>query len=287
VSAGDEIERFTIDVERYLARIGYTGSRALSAGTLAALQRTHMMAVPFENLHVVAGISVSTDVSWSYPKIVEQRRGGWCFELNGAFGALLEAMGFEVTYHSARVWDPSAHALGPATDHLCLLVAADGERWLVDVGFGDSTLTPLRLATVDVQRVAPRPSRLDVEADVGDGDGHGEVRYAELLPEGGWELQYSVDLQPRTLDEFEARSDALAAGAGGGHFTSKPFATRALDHVGGRVWLLRDRLKLRDGASSAVEEQAVAGSEWDVELQRWFSMTIPGHNRRAPDEPAG
>ena len=91
-----------VDVERYLNRIGHHGPTEPTAETLAALQLAHMIAVPFENLHVVHGTQMRTDLGWSYPKIVEHGRGGWCFELNGAFGALLEALGFPVTYLSAR-----------------------------------------------------------------------------------------------------------------------------------------------------------------------------------------
>jgi N-hydroxyarylamine O-acetyltransferase len=256
-----------VDVERYLNRIGHHGPTEPTAETLAALQLAHMIAVPFENLHVVHGTQMRTDLGWSYPKIVEHGRGGWCFELNGAFGALLEALGFPVTYLSARVWDPQHKELGPPLDHLCLLVTASDERWLVDVGFGDSAVTPVRFDTDDEQDRRPRRCRVERVGDL--------VHYLEWMPWGDWEIQYGIDLTPRTLAEFQPRSDALAAGAGDGYFSSKRFATRALDDRGGRVWLLKDRLKQVAGGASHPTEVPVAPNDWEPTLQRWFGMSLP------------
>lgn len=254
------------DVDRYLARIGYDGPTSVDPDTLAALQTAHMVAVPFENLHVVAGHPMSTALEWSWPKIVERRHGGWCFELNGAFGALLQRLGFDVGRHSARVWDPATGALGPDLDHLCLVVHVDGERWLVDVGFGDSALTPVRLDTDVVQPRVPRDVRIERR-------GH-RVRYLEDV-QGEWVLQYELGLDAQPLAAFQPRSDALAAGAGSGYFSAKPFATRALDAAGSRVWLLRDRLKVADGRARRLTETPVPDDEWDAALATWFSMERP------------
>lgn len=257
-----------VDVDRYLERIGHQGPSDPSASTLAALQLAHMTTVPFENLHVHARIPVRTSLDWSLPKIVEQGRGGWCFELNGAFGALLASLGFEVTQVSAQVWDPSAGALGPPLDHLCLVVVADGERWLVDVGFGDSSVLPVRLDSADEQDRRPRRCRIE---HVGD-----RIHYLEWMHWDGWELQYAIDPTPRALAEFQPRSDELAAGAGSGYFVDKPFATRALGDAGDRVWLLRDRLKVRRGdGHQAPTEEPVAPEHWEAVLRSWFSMGRP------------
>ena len=92
-----------MDVDRYLDRIGYTGPIRLDVACLEALQRAHMTAAPFENLDVSRGRPVRTDVEWGLDKVVDRRRGGWCFELNGAFSVLLEALGFSVTRLGAAV----------------------------------------------------------------------------------------------------------------------------------------------------------------------------------------
>jgi len=262
---GDELRP---DVHRYLARIGWTAdlSPAPTLEHLFGLQLAHMTSVAFENLHVVAGTRPPTALDWSLPKIVDQRRGGWCFEINGAFAALLRALGYDVTLHSAQVWSAQAKELGPELDHLCLIVTVDDARWLVDAGFGDSSVTPVSLDTRDEQHRLPRRARVEH-------DDHGRIVYLEWMQWDDWEVQYVIDPTPRQLPEFQPRSDELASGAGGGHFSEKPFATRALNEHGDRVWLLRDRLKVRrgDGHRSPTETPVAAGA-WDDVLREWFEM---------------
>ncbi len=255
-------------VERYLGRIGYRDSCEPTAETLRALQRRHLVAVPFENVHVCAGLPVRTDLDWSYAKIVEQHRGGWCYEVNGAFGALLAGLGFDVRRTSARVWDSDSGSLGPELDHLCLLVEAGGRRWLVDVGFGDSSIEPLEVPAGDgvVEGSSlPRRSRL-----VRTGD---RLSYRELV-DGEWTLQYVVTDASVGLAAFSERSEQLRRGEGSARWVDKPFATRALDASGARVWLRGDRLKLRD-TWGMVTEHAVEPEGWSDTLWSWFALTSP------------
>jgi hypothetical protein len=125
----------------------------------------------------------------------------------------------------------------------------------------------VRFDTDDEQDRRPRQCRVERVGDL--------VHYLEWMPWGGWEIQYGIDLTPRTLAEFQPRSDALAAGAGDGYFSSKRFATRALDDRGGRVWLLKDRLKQVAGGASHPTEVPVAPNDWEPTLQRWFGMSLP------------
>lgn len=253
-----------VDVDRYLARIGYAGDRAPTLTTLAALQLAHLRTVPFENLDVHARRPVRVDTAHSLAKVVERGRGGWCFELNGAFGALLGALGFAVTRHSAQVDDGGE--LGPPLDHLALVVHLDGRRWLVDVGFGDAPLAPL-----DVDDPEPQDGlvRRSVLAPVAEAPGS-----VELLDEvgGRWARKHRLDLAPRRLDEFEARSTFLQTEPGL-PWTERRFATRAT--VTGRVWLLADRLKVREGGGDApVTETPVAAGDWDGVLLDRFGMRL-------------
>src|SRR5690242_9417454 len=110
-----------MDIAAYLQRIGYSGSRVPSADALRALHVAHLQAVPFENLDIHLRRPISLDPERLFQKIVLERRGGFCYELNGLFAALLRALGFQVTYLSAS----DAHAdggYGPPFDHLALLV---------------------------------------------------------------------------------------------------------------------------------------------------------------------
>src|SRR5205085_8232372 len=90
-------------VQAYLDRIGYDGPTEPGLITLTGLQRAHMLSVPFENLDVHLGRRLVLDPAANFEKIVGRRRGGWCFELNGLFGWLLEQLGFDVTLLGSRV----------------------------------------------------------------------------------------------------------------------------------------------------------------------------------------
>src|SRR5258708_6478096 len=138
-----------MDIETYLRRIEYAGPIDPNPETLRALHKAHMLTVPFENFDIHLRRPIILEEDRLLAKIVDQRRGGFCYELNGAFAALLTALGFKVAMLSAAV----AHAAGgfsPPFDHMALLVEMD-ERWLADVGFGDSFLEPLRLDRIGAQ----------------------------------------------------------------------------------------------------------------------------------------
>jgi len=182
-----------LDVTPYLHRICYSGSTDPTRATLRALHRAHMLAVPFENLNIAIGRTIVLDEHLLIHKIVQERRGGFCYELNGAFAALLRALGFSVTLLSARVARAQGDQ-GPEFDHLALRVDLE-EPWLADVGFGDSFLEPLRLAPGIEQSDPAGNFRL---SSIGEG-----LRMEKADASGEWLPQYSFLLHPRRLEEFE------------------------------------------------------------------------------------
>ncbi len=127
-----------IDVSTYLQRMNFHGSTAPTVDTLRALHRAHLLAIPFENLDIHRNKPIVLDEAALFEKIVTHRRGGYCYELNGLLASLLRALGFDVTLFSSNV----IHGGIPAEiDHLTLLIQLN-ERWVVDVGFGDSSRLP-------------------------------------------------------------------------------------------------------------------------------------------------
>lgn len=180
-----------VSVDRYLERIGYAGSRRPSAETLSAIHRAHMLAVPFETFDCQPGRPVTIDPHAAIDKIVGRRRGGFCFELNGAFAELLRALGFDVVLLAARPGLGSA----PPFAHLVLLVTL-GERWLVDVGFGDSFLEPLSLDGPEIQvREQGRRYQLTRQSD--------EWTMRQL--DGGEPEGYTFTVRPRAHEDFAER----------------------------------------------------------------------------------
>src|SRR6266508_6966293 len=133
-----------MDTATYLRRIQYLKTIKPDAQTLHGLQLAHMLTVPFENLDIGLKRPILLDHEALWNKIVVNRRGGFCYELNGLFAWLLKEIGFQVTYLNARVFNREGE-LGIDFDHLALLVNIPNEptRWLADVGFGDSFNLPL------------------------------------------------------------------------------------------------------------------------------------------------
>lgn len=187
-----------MNVQAYLDRlkfdrIQYGGPLDPTAETLRALQVAHLRAVPFENLSIHAGQPIVLDVEALFDKVVVRRRGGFCYELNGLFAALLRALGFTVTQLSAGVARRDG-TFGPDFDHMALLVTLE-ERWLVDVGFGDSFLEPVRLDERGEQFQGDRAYRIDE-------DGDHLLLLQRQGADGPWEPQYRFTLQPRELPDY-------------------------------------------------------------------------------------
>jgi N-hydroxyarylamine O-acetyltransferase len=247
-----------MDVGAYLGRIGIAQPVELTVEGLEQLQRAHLTAVPFENLDVFHRRGVSTDPSWSIPKIVARGRGGWCYELNGAFATLLEHLGFSVRWLGGTV----PPATGPVPDHLTIEVTLD-RPYLVDVGFGDSFIRPLPL---------------DGEGpyDGGTGrylfefDGSGTMLLSEQ-PDGPNPEYWFDRADAFSAGDFEASSHRLQTEPGL-KWTKSPFVTRLLDGGPDRVTLLKDRIKIRRNGATT-EEPVTPGDEWDHALQLWFGMT--------------
>ena len=134
-----------MNLDKYLSRIGVDAKEVRpDVQTLRLLQRQHMMHVPFENLDVHWRQPVVLDTNRFYEKIVENKRGGFCYELNGLFNELLVAVGFHTHLVSGRVYNAEGDP-GPEFDHMAIVVLIGGEEYLADVGFGDFIADPLKI----------------------------------------------------------------------------------------------------------------------------------------------
>jgi N-hydroxyarylamine O-acetyltransferase len=138
----------------YLRRLGLVARPAPDRAALNELMARHMQTVPFENLDIVAGSLQPLSTEAALQKVAERGRGGFCYELNEAFRALLDHVGFTVRRIEARVWQATARQFGAPFDHLALVVSLPEGEYLVDVGFGDSNRAPMRLPEDRVQDVS-------------------------------------------------------------------------------------------------------------------------------------
>lgn len=254
--SGDEANLDDEMLGRYLDRIGATAPSVLDLASLTVLVRAHLIAVPFENLDVYHQRPVQTSIEWSVPKIVDRKRGGWCFEANGAFAALLRTLGFEVRHIGAAVLVDGPNS---TLDHLCLEVRLH-QPYLVDVGFGDTFITPLELNS-------------SAEQDGGNGDyqfmaspiGTTLARIVAGVPEA----HYRFKRVSHELADFDPAAEGLANDPDG-HFRRGPLATRLLDTTGSRVTLTTNRLVVKNADGSERSSVDVDADAWWSTAAEWF-----------------
>lgn len=248
------------DVPSYLARIGYTGATRPTSDSLRAIHHAHLLTVPFENLDIGLGRKISLHEEAILRKVVEQRRGGFCYELNGAFAALLRALGFQTTLLSARV-AKDAGGEGPEFDHLTLRVDLE-EPWLADVGFGESFLEPLRLEAAREQVDPVGRVRL---VQLGE-----RLRLEKAEPSGSWKRQYSFAQHPRSLEDFAGMCHYHQTSPES-HFTQNRICTRATPE--GRITLSgMTFIVTRNGHR---EERVLSSrNEWSETLRKHFGIKL-------------
>jgi N-hydroxyarylamine O-acetyltransferase len=244
-------------VSRYLDRIGAARPSAPTAAALRELQRRQVEAVPFENLSICLGEPIVLTEEALVDKILRRGRGGFCYELNGLFAALLTALGYEVRLLAASVFGDGG-TLTPAFDHLALLVELD-ERYLVDVGFGANSVYPLRRDWPEAQE-DPAGSFLVVDAPGGDVD--------VLM---GGVPQYRAESQPRRLTDF-ARPCWWHANSRESHFHGVARCSRRT--ADGRVSIIGDRL-LETVDGERTETALSTDAEVLAAYEKHFGIDLP------------
>ena len=171
----------------YFKRINFDDEARPDLTTLIALHKAHQNAVPFENIDVQLGRPLTLNVEESYNKIVRHHRGGWCYEMNGLMGWVLEEIGFSVARLSAGVMR-EVHGDEKLGNHLCLLVQLD-QPYLVDVGFGGSLIAPIPLKESELENT---PYIIRLKSVDGDFWRFSEQAYGE---------PFSFDFNPNLRDE--------------------------------------------------------------------------------------
>jgi N-hydroxyarylamine O-acetyltransferase len=260
-----------VNIAAYLDRISYRGPLEPTAATLRGLHRAHMLAVPFENLDIHLSQPIVLDQASLFDKIVRRRRGGFCYELNGLFAALLRQLGFDVTLLAAGVSRGDGQ-FGPEFDHLTLLVrpprqngAAEAGSFLADVGFGDSFREPLVFAEGVEQPQGDRSYRLERKP------GSSGERWTLHERSGGkWSPQYRFALTPRQLTQY-AEMCLYHQTSPDSHFTRRQ--TCSLATPAGRVTLSDMRLivtehgvRTEHALSSADEHRSMLREHFGIDL---------------------
>jgi N-hydroxyarylamine O-acetyltransferase len=250
-----------LNIKAYLERINYQGSLAPTAETLRRLQVAHLLAVPFENLSIHTKEPVVLEDEALFAKIVEHRRGGFCYESNGLFAALLRALGFDVSMLSAEAAKAEG-GFGPDFDHMALMVSSE-QRWLVDVGFGDSFLEPLLLDEQSEQVQGRRAYRI-----LRDG-AHLILMQREEGDE--WKAQYRFTLQPHEYADYEEMCRYHQTSPQS-HFTRARICSRATET--GRITLSGMRFITTSQEGERQERILKSEQEYAAILREQFGIVM-------------
>ena len=187
-----------IDLDAYFKRIGYDGSREPTLQTLKAIHYAQAVSIPFENLDVLAKRPILLDLASLQKKLVTEKRGGYCFEVNGLFAAVLRELGFDITTLIGRVRWMAPEEVDTARSHMLMLVELPQGTYLADAGFGGLTMTgPIRFET-DIEQETPHEPRRLLTHD------HGFELQAKIA--GGWAPVYRFTLEPHRRTDYEVAS---------------------------------------------------------------------------------
>ncbi|GHI07808.1 acetyltransferase [Streptomyces cellostaticus] len=250
-------------IDAYLRRIGAVRPQRPTAEALRELHLRHLRTVPFENLSIHLGEEIVLGEKHLLDKLVEARRGGFCYELNGAFGVLLAALGYEVELLAARVYGDEGR-LGIPYDHLALRVrTADGGDWLADVGFGAHSHFPLAF-TERGEQADPggtfRVAEAGPDAAGVLGGGGDPSRSADLDVVRDGQPEYRLERRPRVLGDFVGGAWWNSTSPHS-HFTQSLVCSRVTED-GGRITL--SGRKLTTTAADGRKETRELGTDEEV-----------------------
>lgn len=262
-SASIRMSSPAIDINAYLDRIAHRGPIDVSIETLRALHTAHALAVPFENLDIHLGRPILLDEAAIFDKIVTRRRGGYCFEMNGLMTAVLRQLGFSVKTLAARIMRSSTDVR--AKTHRLQLVEVDGERWIVDVGFGGNGLiAPLRLETGKIDRQFSESFRLTTDERFG--------HVLEALIRDRWQKLYAFTLEEHLSVDYELMN-YFTSTSPEALFTQVRICTKPTPE--GRVTLSGMELKIRHG--ERIQTSYMASEEaYHQALREHFDIVLDG-----------
>ncbi len=257
------------NIDAYFERIGFSGSIAPTLQTLEQLHALHPAAIPFENLDPLLDVPVRLELRNLEQKLLFEKRGGYCFEQNLLFKAMLEDLGFEVTGLAARVnWNHPDDEERPKS-HMVLLVDVNGSPYLADVGFSVGTLTaPLRLRS-DLEQQTPHETFRLVG---GEPDWRLQIKLGEE-----WKSVYSFDLTEQSYEDYVALNVRVA---GDTRFRDNLIAARS--EKGRRHNLRNSRLRTHITGGETETRMLTSIAEARDALANVFGITLPNSDKLDP-----
>lgn len=249
-----------MDQKKYLNRINFSGALTTNIHTLNQLQSAHLLTIPFENLDIHLGKIIKLDIKQIFNKIVINKRGGFCYELNGLFYELLKSIGFQVKMISAKVYDKE-NGFGPEFDHMAIIAQFNNDLFLTDVGFGEFTFHPLKIELNQIQQDKKGEFKIENYDDI-----HFQVSKKE---KDNWMPQYLFSLKERMLNEYEPMC-IYHQTSSKSHFTQKKLFSMCT--IEGRITFLENTIKITNG--NECKEIYIKEDEYIQSLWKYFKVKI-------------
>lgn len=249
-----------IDVDAYLERINETRKEP-SLKYLRNLHRSHLLHIPFENLDIHYRNKIILDYSRIFDKVITQKRGGFCYELNGLYYHLLSNLGFDSYLISARVKSQETGDFGKDFDHMLIVVRLDQKEWLVDVGFGDGIMYPKELKTGVVQMDYTNYWKIHKDVD-------GELYLQSSDDSNHFETKMKFTLDEKQIIQFMEMCE-FHQSSPQSPFTQKKLITRLTPE--GRVTLTDRSLKIRS-LGNTEETPLMNEDEFLSKLEQFFGI---------------
>jgi len=248
------------DLQKYLEHLNYKGALEPSEEVLSHLHAAHLLKVPFENLSIPSGEPIILDNEKLFQKIIINNRGGFCYELNGLFAFLLSKLGFNVSMLSANVIKENGE-YSKDFDHMTLLVQLE-EKWLADVGFGDSFRLPLKIDDRNIVQQGNSLYRIYDEDDY--------FVLTEKRFRADWKILYKFTLQPYAYEDFNGMCTYHQT-SDESHFTKNIICSLAKPD--GRITISNNRLIITK--DEIKEERDISSSdELKLLLDQYFSIKL-------------
>ena len=252
-----------VDLGAYFDRINYHGPAEPTLAVLRRLHQLHPAAIAFEAIDVLLDRGIDISPAAVNAKLIGRRRGGYCYEQNGLFAAVLKAIGFDVETLSAHVrWMSAPGTPPPPLTHRVLRITIDGTPWLADVGFGSAVPTaPLRMDTLD-----PQPTDHETFRVVPIGPQH----LLQALVEDEWQPVYSIAAEPWLDGQYEM-ANWYTSTHPISHFRHRLIVTRTTPEA--RHILADGRLTIRKSDGSA-EKRYLDADQIMEALERIFLLPV-------------
>lgn len=247
-----------MNISKYLKRIKFNSPLDINLNTLVQLQKAHLVNIPFENLDIHSNTPIELNIEKIYDKIINQNRGGFCYELNGLFHTLLQSIGFNARMISARAYNAEKE-YGEEYDHLAIIVELEDKEYLVDVGFGRFAFTPLEI-TLGLEQETERGIFLF--------DKYDEAYFRiNRKANGEWIPEYIFKRIKREFQEFKKMCQFHQTDPAS-HFIQKRLIT--IPTYNGRITISANQLKIRRG--KIIEERNIDDFEFDKLLIKYFNF---------------